>query len=139
MSSVTLDLISPPQLSVLTADAEASATAFKAYLNSLPDRPAPDELAPLQQLLAFFDTAGHLQLPAGEDKLDPLDVLELKKTAFLVFQLDFLFLLYYLQHQDELAETEAPQKYREKVLRLQILAHTLAQHPSDESADPEEA
>lgn len=136
MANEDLTLIRSPELELLTQKREEAAAQFKQYLNQLPLTPGPEDLARLNELIAFFEGQLTEPLPPISEKFDAHDLAELRKSEFLVFQLDLLFLLYFIDHKNELLDTEAVQKYAQKLAHLQRLSFSLtAQSVSDAETD----
>ncbi len=126
MSNEELTLIRSPDLEKLENKREAAADQFKTYLNQLPTVPTAEDLLILNELIVFFEKQITDELPLISEKFDANDLAELRKSEFLVFQLDFLFLLYFIDHKNDLAETDAVNKYVQKLTHLQSLALSLS-------------
>jgi len=122
----------------LITEREAAAAQLKARLKELSVPPQPENFQFLYELCAFFEDQIDASLPDPVEFLEPIDLAELQKTEFLVYQLDFLYLIYYLEHQETLDLAEALPKYVNKVMRLKTLALSLtalAASPSSEGSE----
>lgn len=138
MSTENTSLLCPPDLTLLITEREAAAAQLKARLKELSVPPQPENFQFLYELCAFFEDQIDASLPDPVEFLEPIDLAELQKTEFLVYQLDFLYLIYYLEHQETLDLAEALPKYVNKVMRLKTLALSLtalAASPSSEGSE----
>lgn len=105
---------------------------FRAYLQTLPEAPAPEHLALLHHVFAELSSPFADDVTAMEKAEPPFsaaDLAELRKTEFRVFYLDFLFLLYFLeQHlaaEEPTALLEHAPQFLKKLQRMHQLMVTL--------------
>ena len=93
MSTENTSLLCPPDLTLLITEREAAAAQLKARLKELSVPPQPENFQFLYELCAFFEDQIDASLPDPVEFLEPIDLAELQKTEFLVYQLDFLYLI----------------------------------------------
>lgn len=115
--------LNPRDLSLLIAHREAAAEEFKAHVNALAVEPRPEDVKLLETLLHEFaaqmpEGSALLAEPEAIEPLSAIDLAELQKTEHRILYLDFLYMLYYLEHQETLAADEHKLKYKEKLQRL---------------------
>jgi hypothetical protein len=110
-------------LSLLIANREAAAEQFKAHVNALATAPRPEDIQLVQTLLHELaaqipDGTALLEAPEAPALLSAIDRAELQKTEHRILYLDFLYMLYYLEHQEALETDEHAPKFKAKIQRL---------------------
>ena len=114
----------PPDLPWLIAHREAAAEQFRAFLTAFTSAPSAEGLQVLQALWDQLaaQLGGYLpeRVPEPESSaaLSPADLAELQKTEHRILYLDFLYMLYYLEHREGLETEEHMLKFKEKLQRL---------------------
>lgn len=124
--------LNPRDLSLLIAHREAAAEEFKAHVNALAVEPRPEDLQLLETLLHELasQTPEGPELfaaPEATEVLTPIDLAELQKTEHRILYLDFLYMLYYLEHQETLETDEHAPKFKAKIQRLHMFLRSFSE------------